>query len=288
MKHEKIVHGFIDCFKKLETSFQQAIDGFDADAIHTFRVEIKKMDALLSLLKNGRSRKGKLTIPKTLQKFYKLSGDVRSMQLQQKAIKKSIGEADAPEPGTYLDAVAAELTRKKKSARKLIRNEKLFKRTKKKMLGHLPDRIKKREIRQFVQKEADELAGLITNESLKDETIHEVRKTLKKLLYDHHYIKGNTGTAIPSAVLESNEFKDISSQIGDFHDAVVALFLLRRGIEQQALPEDERILLMNIGNEWEAEKELMKQRIVGELERIREVLHASEPVKQEPGTYNPV
>ena len=274
MKHEKIVRGFKDCFKKIETSFQQAADGFDAEAIHAFRVEIKKMDALLALLKNGRSHPGKLSIPKTLKKFYHLSGDMRSMQLQQKAIKKSVAGAGAPEPGAYLDAVAMTLARKKKTACNLIRDEKLLKRTKKKLLGHLPSRIKKKEIHQFVQKEADELSGLISTTSPKDETLHEVRKTLKKLLYDHHYIKENTGNAISPEVLASDEFKDISGQIGDFHDAVVALLLLRQGLEQQPLPESERILLMNIGNEWEAEKESMKQRIVGELEKIREVLRA--------------
>jgi CHAD domain-containing protein len=81
-------------YRKLKKHIERVAESFDAEAIHQFRVEYKKLRAFFRMLSQGEDAGGEIKILKKLKKGYNVSGYIRDLQLQQLRIM----EASKPEP----------------------------------------------------------------------------------------------------------------------------------------------------------------------------------------------
>ncbi|RYZ48151.1 MAG: CHAD domain-containing protein, partial [Chitinophagaceae bacterium] len=76
--------------------------GEDVNANHNFRVEIKKLRALLRLLRHEGDAPSALRLPKPVRELYSSVGEVRSYQLQRTFVILACKELDSPLPVGYL------------------------------------------------------------------------------------------------------------------------------------------------------------------------------------------
>ncbi len=75
-------------------------------SVHTLRISIRKLEALLGILKNIYPFKNKNKLPKTIRRELQVLGDLRDIQVQKKKIKKrSISNLRIHEFRDYLDSV---------------------------------------------------------------------------------------------------------------------------------------------------------------------------------------
>src|SRR5580692_4119732 len=104
-------------FEKIATSFDEAIAYLDAEDIHAFRAEVKKLRAFLQLAPSGT----KVKMPGRLHLFYRMVGEIRNLQLQQQRIRDAfLGQNCLPQ--TYLNLLAIETANAIRVARKFACN----------------------------------------------------------------------------------------------------------------------------------------------------------------------
>jgi|SRR5579871_876673 len=252
------MHIFESRFKKINTSFQAVIANFATEDIHRFRVEIKKLRAFLHAINSGRKQSNKLTLPKRLKKFYSAIGAVRNLQLQQERIIKMANDTGDVQPLNYLNLLHAEANAHIRKAKKIFASPQMLKKEEKKLLHTFTKNNKAASAKKFfsfesalLKKQFPLLAGQ------KDETLHSIRKILKDVSYIQPYISNKTRLALPVELSNQDFVKSLTDLLGDFQDACTGLLFLQPFYLDQ-IPENERILLMNIKMEWQDDKEKMK------------------------------
>jgi len=134
-------------FDKLEKSLMRTVVSFDSEDIHVFRVEIKKLRAFLRLC--GKSRAGKPKLPKALHVFYRVTGGIRNLQMQQQRVRETWKNKVESMPRTYLSLLSLDAADAMLSAKRFARKNMHVSRDKRSLLANIPDHISKKSIRHF-------------------------------------------------------------------------------------------------------------------------------------------
>jgi hypothetical protein len=113
MTQQETIQGLKSRFERIQASFDSAIAYFDAEDIHAFRVEVKKLQAFLHLAPKG----VKVKLPTRLGQFYRLVGQIRNLQLQQQRIRDAFLHKDGL-PQSYLTLLAIGIAGAIRRARK--------------------------------------------------------------------------------------------------------------------------------------------------------------------------
>lgn len=201
--------------RKETKSAKRALLGFmkkgDQDKLHKFRVGIKKLRAVASLIDTTDAKIEIRNELKPLKETYQLSGEVRDSHLHIE-LAKTLPEADKK----YLSGEKRTL---KKAARKLRKDRphhfRMLRRAKTRFLKHIP-KVKDKKVREFYEEELHGIAAcLILSKEV--EQIHGCRKRLKILLYNFPLAKGALGFPFNEDYLQQ-----VQTAIGDWHDQVLA------------------------------------------------------------------
>ena len=225
MKQQTVISILKKRCRNLQRHYQDLLEEFAVEAIHDFRLEVKKLRAFLRMLNSGADSKTGLRITRKLRAFYGAVGAVRCLQLQKELVCRFCNDTGNTAPANYLSILHSKKTGAEMKVRELamhFRPEVYRVRLLKAVSG-----------RKFTgvaatfaaQKTQAVFAGLSAVPFL-DEDLHGVRKILKDLLYDWYWIAPFLSGAMDGQVLTRPHCVKLTDKLGDFQDMCTALAML--------------------------------------------------------------
>ncbi|MDP4129869.1 MAG: CHAD domain-containing protein [Bacteroidota bacterium] len=240
---------------------------FEADDIHVFRTETKKLRALLRLVGTDRIEGKKPALPKHLKDLYRVLGAIRSLQLQQQNISAAIAEdGEGGMCRTYLNLLNAKEAGKMIKAETLLINKKALQKEMQRITGAVPKKIGNPGIDKFIKLTGNRLQQLANEEILSEESLHMLRKSLKDLLYCWSYIKADL--TLSPAFPTRKDIRKIVDLLGDFRDILMGIVQLDSDLIY-INNESERTWLLNIRTQWQHRKDEIKRQVNIELPKLK-------------------
>jgi len=247
-------------FRKINASFKKLKISISPEGAHAFRLEVKHLRSFLKMLAMENHKRDIIKIPAGLKKTYKKTGKLRLIQLEEENIRKAVSQLDIHEPVHYFKTLQREEKRLEKSAKNYLGKIKSLKTDK--FIHHLPSKIRQSTIQKFYESQTAFSKNLLTNEKWDEKTLHEARKILKDLLYNHVGIN-NCALELKISGEQMERIKELESKIGLYHDLCSYIRLLHKK-KNQVNERQENISLLNIRKEWRNEK----RRLIEEIERL--------------------
>ena len=271
MKKKEIVDVVEDRFKTLEKLRHKILEEFDADDIHDFRVEVKKLRAFLRLV-NIKKKEDEPTIPKLLKTFYGYIGIVRNIHLLRHHLFKHIADHSGEKPGAFLKLMRSDEDFWKKEAIELMTDNN-FTDVKEKILKALPGKLEKPRIEKFIENKLADLKKLL--EDIRDDNqMHSIRKILKDILYTWRFIKRYAD--LPEVISGEDKLKSLTSALGDFMDRSFQIEFLQPSYLDKIKSKKEKSLLLNLEKQWHNEKDKLKEEFTPILNSLKEQIHSME------------
>jgi len=265
---------------KIETIIQKRFDkinetldkvrahGNDGD-IRLFRVKVKKLTAFLHLI-NGAQVHGKhIKLPQKVDRANRISGTIRTLQLQQSQIKKILASKQLGSPELYYRHISEQIIRQKEKFNNYIKGPQPFKKEEQKLMMLLPDHVSLNTIRQLIKAQGDHIEKLLVKVFPPDRSFHEVRQLFKSLLYISPYLEIEMSAVSPFALLSTYDDIDAFTVIlGGFHDICTAINYLHTTAQSLKIDENEMATLRIVESLWLKEKETFRKKIYDELQKI--------------------
>jgi CHAD domain-containing protein len=269
MKHQEIAGIIEKRFEKLNVAFESVRLHFTEEDIRVFRVKVKKLQACLRLMNAAKDQLQPLRLYSKIGKFYNVLGQIRSLQMLQRAIPKIGNDKHVALPETFLALIAAKLLQETSRAAKLVNGKSPLKKGEVKLLRLLPQRLSPKAIGKFIASEEVELEKLFAPVFIADQSFHAARKLLKNLLYLFPYIEMDIGALLPYALLSSQDSIDSFTNIlGDFHDLNTAIAVLHRECLRVEVSEKEKTVLRVIEDIWVKERAVIRKKLYDQLQKI--------------------
>lgn len=222
-------------FKATEESLLAHLTAFistqDPEALHHFRLQVKKRKALLLYLQNTHREAYTSGRLKTLQSIFKHAGRIRSAQ-----ITLSLLEHYALADTVYRNDL--ETTEKKETDQFCARGKgyvKVIKELKETLCQEFQD-IPDKSIETLFQKQLKKLTRFFSRPILGDEELHKVRRKIKNLLYLYKLLPRK----LTRRIKWNNGYLDqLQHAIGEYHDIIQLLeFLKNRGYSNEKVLAD--------------------------------------------------
>ncbi len=265
---EKEINEIVErSFKTIHKLLHKIIKDFDADDIHNFRIEVKKIRAFLRLADFEKKIDGPL-IPKRLKTLNGYIGIVRNIQLHRHSIFKYITNNKIEVPAAYIEMLVKEKAYWQKEAADLM-EENDFKEDEGKIIKHLPGELNKSSIKAFVKDKLDKLKEQL-NDMNDDDAIHNIRKILKDILYNLEIVKDHAD--LPGIISKEVDLKSLTSMLGDFRDKCIELEFLQPEYLDKIKDPEEKARLVHIKNDFEKDKQNLKQQLQNKLEELQDQL----------------
>jgi hypothetical protein len=269
MKHREIENIIKKRFENINAALDNVRLHFIEDDIRKFRVKVKKLQSCLNLIGGADNHLHPIKLPRKIAVFYKISGAIRTLQMQRNHIQKTLDEKQIVLPQTYLTLVSNKIDHHIETAAKLISGKCPFDKEQVKLLDLLPHHISTKTIGKFIHSEQGEFEKLITPIFLSDQSIHAIRKVLKNLLYISPYVDMDTSIFLPYTLLSTEENIDSFSVIlGSFHDINTAIESLYAECLKVKVDDNEKNVLQDIVSIWISERETARENIYDELQKI--------------------
>jgi CHAD domain-containing protein len=253
-------------FHKIEINLQKLKTGLATDNVHDFRVEIKKLKALLRLCKSIAKVPSTCRLDKKLNKSFRYLGRLREWQIQLQKITEACTEKKDIQPVLYLDQINREIEwYRLKAGRTLLKLSSLEK-NKKRIEKHFSEIPGTEAIQHFIDLKMLALNDLFQQEKQDDESMHFMRKQLKDVQYIISYgqKKRNENGRYPRL----KSIQAATGKLGDFHDLRVALFLLDEELKSLHQAKEEKKMLREIRKQWQYQKEILRQEAWAECRNL--------------------
>ena len=252
-------------YSKLKKHIKKIAEDFDMEAIHQFRVEYKKLRALLRMLSQQEETTGEIKISNTLKEVYSISGSIRDLQLQQHRIVEATKQ-EQKKPQAYLTLLQKEMDSPKPELSEiLLRNS--INAGKKKTDAGIPAEFPLNSFKNFVRQKWAVVHAIIRSGNFSDDNVHLVRKNLKDLFYNLKLYKGTDHEILSKIILKGKDeqyFNQLLEELGSFQDKCTAIALLK-SYWLIRLNTYNRELLERIKKIWIRDKIRMKQLLVKKL-----------------------
>ncbi|MDE3213827.1 MAG: CHAD domain-containing protein [Bacteroidota bacterium] len=261
MKKEEIRDRIHDQFKKIDKYFQKMVSDFEFEDIHRFRTETKRLRSFLHLLEMEKEEGIHFNTARKLKTVYGYAGIIRNLQIQISTLKESLPEGQYP--NNYLAKLKGELEDWKAKVREYMDTDNNFLDEEALILEKLPDKLRKKSIRQFIQFCMFKLSGLLKGLH-EDENIHEFRKIMKDIYYNRSCLEYYM-TNLPSGISDRYAAKAAIDMLGRFHDNCVALAMLKTYNDESIGNLQEKEILEKLEAKWEREKQIIKEKASAKL-----------------------
>ena len=214
MKKKKELKYLKKLFKKKQLQFKCFVHTQSPEALHGFRVQIKKIRSFLTLLEAGNKNDKLLKTFKTEKRLFRSTSVIRDAYIHQKQAKEN--HINAPQLYKAQDAL-----QQKETGKLIGQQAKLLHKMKKvkQRLRHRINVISKNEIEQFFATQIRDVEQLLNSHNF-SEQLHNGRKILKHLLYNRQIIPH---VVAKNMSINYDEIDAIQQVIGDWHDNKVAL-----------------------------------------------------------------
>ena len=264
MKREEIIDVFHKRLKKIKKCYSLVVQDFDIDAIHDFRVEIKKLRAFIRLL-NTETANHQIKIPGRIKEFYGATGEIRNLQLHEQKLVSFCSERQLDLPGHYLSVLDV-LGKKEKEKAKRVGDRISFNHFEKSLIQAAPLTLSDESVQYFVLQKQRALQRLLQDTS--DETLHEIRKILKDFLYNWGFISTYVSFFLPQYFTDSKNIDSMTTMLGDFHDVCVAISFFNSSLTEMKNEGVEKEQCELIKKEFEDNKAHLKDEILLSLQGL--------------------
>lgn len=268
MKDDKIINLFNNSLKKAHRHYNNLLEDFELEEIHDFRLQIKKLRAFIRLVNTEVTKEKRIKISKEIKTFYHTAGSIRNVQLHKQRIIQWCMALSFNAPATYLELLNKEEARVKNTAREEA-EEISFSHFKKNLVASVPHELTATCIQYFTTLKRKELLALLSLSVYNDETLHNIRKVLKDILYDWNYITPYLASDLPAYFAQKENTESLATNLGDFHDLCIAIYFLAPVYSDQVVSEAERDNLTTIKRRIEWEKYNLKEQIVSLFQSIK-------------------
>ena len=190
----------------------------DPEALHLLRVEVKKLKALVYLLQNS-THHHHLQI-KGLKKLYRLAGQIRSVEINKKILqelKLENKEFDQEQQQQTLKAASEAF------CQHASHNQHQIHRVEYHLEKNL-EPIRSEKVKTFFQQGIEKLALFFSAAVMDEEALHSARKEVKNLMYLHALLPASLSASLG---LDTTYLDNLQTRLGDWHDKVVTLSLLK-------------------------------------------------------------
>jgi len=269
LKHTEIKNIFEKRFEKINTAFDKVRMHLHEEDIRVFRVKVKKLAACLRLINGTDKQHDQIKVPRKIEKAFKISGDLRILQMQQNRIQKALDGNQIASPESYLKEIAEKILHQTALLNDYVKGPMPLKKAGEKILKSLPENIEQKNVHQFIRSEGDRLANLLTQVFPTDKSLHEVRKLLKSLLYISPYTEMELSDLFPFTLLSSYDYVDTFTTIlGSFHDLEIEIDFMHTACQKIGFDENEKAALRSMETLWISEREDTRTKIYDEIKKI--------------------
>jgi CHAD domain-containing protein len=247
-------------FKKLRHLLSEIEKDFDPEAIHHFRVQVKKLRALLRLLATELQDADDLRLPKQLKELYLSAGKVRDMQLHLITVNNTYDEAN--KPAAYLLLLQNELEKCKVELRLIIKKDSLPG-SEVIIISNLPAQLSPENIKVFIRQKEAIINILLSAAQLTNDDLHTVRKNVKDVLYVIKALKEDAERPELVSFLRDNEIKKatvLAEELGKFIDTCMAVSFVKPS-RLNEINGAERKQLQDMRKQWQSEMDSVKAKL---------------------------
>lgn len=206
------------------------------DAVHDFRVAVKKERAMLRLMSVNKDRQ--IKISNDLKNIYKKSGDVRELHvlLINNKKRRIFSRFQTNQWRQRIKARSAEL-------KDWMKNISLTD-GRKYIIHQLPVRLSLRDIEFYFSEKLKEIKSLLSLDRINATIMHNIRKLIKDLLYCAQILEAEARYRLPSSVWSRERqeyFSRIASDLGEYHDRFMETTFLEKKEKQTMNKELQKI-----------------------------------------------
>lgn len=222
---------------------------FSKKGFHQFRVEVKKLKAILLRMEFLLSDFNGKKFYKPFRKLFAKAGRVREIQIEKDLLKTFGQSEEIPDYLNYLDKKIRKERARFFRSRNLKLNSKIEKRLK--VFGRKCREITQLDSGPFMASLITEIKTLLASGTLAEQSAHLLRKKLKNLKYNLESIRGE------KFVNRHPEQEELVNLLGTWHDLVTVDRTLKSVIPNLPLREEEKESLQKINQKIHSESEMI-------------------------------
>ncbi|ANE50438.1 CHAD domain-containing protein [Flavisolibacter tropicus] len=267
MKEKAILDVLKLRMKRLKKHFLKLRKSFDPEELHDYRLEMKKLKAFLRLLNTHRTHHETLKLNRHLKTYYKLTGNLRNLQLHEQRIQELANENHLTLPVVFTELLEKE---KEKAIEQLrVEEQKLsFKKNRKDLLSPIQLEIKAGERKSYLLNQHTALIAILAPASFSDDDLHDVRKIVKDIGYNRDYLGSYMSLLLPALLVKKEEADGLAEKLGEFHDLCVSQTLLHLPEVIQIKELAESTVLQELQRVIECKKRTMKEEVLQQFANI--------------------
>jgi CHAD domain-containing protein len=252
-------------YRKLKKHLDEVAAGFNAAAIHQFRVTYKKLRAFFRMLSLENRQQDEITILKKFKQVYNLAGAIRDLQLQRLRVHRAAASLHAKAQG-YFIVLSKEMNRYKIELLQAL-DENPLAESKKKTNAALPGQCRAQRFQSFIKKKQNNIQHLLSSTHLSDDAVHEIRKNIKDLFYNSEIQQKAGHPAARQGIWKGKDeqcLHQLLEALGHFQDQCTAVALLKPAWLNKVHTVSGG-LLQQIKEQWLAEKAVAKKQLIKKL-----------------------
>lgn len=226
---------------------------YSIESFHKLRVEIKKLNALLVLLKDCSGKIEKKGVFEPIQELFKQGGKVREIQVENKLLSEYYRDKLL---SNYKKNQQNNLKKEKLAFFELVENEfsQKLKFLKDEVIP-LVDKLEKDKTEKFLRQRYKRIVKLFHLKKIPKSKAHKLRKELKLFNY---CLKMTDSKKYQLAVYGVN---DLSELLGEWHDLEVSVVKLKKAKKDDSLASQELIQLKKIRKKLANDADLLFKKI---------------------------
>ncbi len=201
-------------WKKMYDEFKRFTLTRSPEALHRFRVQVKKIRSFLTLLQAGKKNNNLFKTFGPVKKVFKSAGIIRDAFVHNKQAKDN----DIHLPELYKEQETLQENETNKLINKQKKNLKKIKRVEKELHTQLHG-LTQDELKSFFTRQISAAQKLLNRHSF-TEQLHNGRKMLKHLMYNKHIIPGDLSKNMD---INLDYIDDMQQTLGEWHDNKLAL-----------------------------------------------------------------
>jgi CHAD domain-containing protein len=207
---------FNELWHELTASLEDFLKGGDQEKLHKFRVQVKKLRALLTLIDVALSQKKLSKIFKPVRKIFKHGGLIREayINIQLSSHYNLKNDEFIQDQVNEMENAAAGFRENGKKYLKVIKT----------IHGELEgalEAIADEQVNEFYKDQLEQIAATLGSNEFSD-ALHDCRKRIKTLIYNRKV----AGKALEGNLDLNNDYLDkLQDQIGNWHDTILAMQL---------------------------------------------------------------
>ncbi len=214
MKKKEEIRQMDKVWKKMKKPLKAFIETGNQEELHQFRVQVKKLKAMLMLYSAENKNQNLLKDFKPIKTAFKKAGEIRNAHINLKLGEKHQlqDEGFRQQQQQNLDDGSKAFKSKGRKYLKLLKKAQLV------LQNHL-NRLRNKTIRNFYHDKLVQLDGFFARTTF-DNELHEARKNIKLLLYNQKI----AAAALQNKMqLDYDYLDDLQNCIGEWHDHNLAV-----------------------------------------------------------------